>query len=179
VLMPRDQQVIDFVDKFNVASASQLKRLFYPSTTIANRHLTALCNAKYLKRERGNINLQYTYYMRKNNQFLHTLCVTEFYCRLIEEGFEIDEFTPEYIIGNVRADAYVKAGYGEYTHHFFIEVHRNNNPFDWQKYLGIVNKFKVFPKIIVITDKKITIPNNNLKFIQIKENCKDIQQIKE
>lgn len=114
--------------------------------------------------------------MRKNNQFIHSLLVTEFYVRLIEEGFEIDEFTPEYVIGNVRADAFVKAGYGDFTHYFFVEVHISNNPFNWEKYLGIVDKFKVFPKIVIVSDKKIDIPKTNLKFIQLKTDLKEVRK---
>lgn len=178
--MERDQRVLDFIDKFNCASTKQIQRLkFYPSVTVTNRRLTELTNLKMLKRERANINYQYVYYARKNNQFAHSLIVTEFYCRLLEEGFEIDEFQPEYVIGNIRADAFVKAGYGDYTHYYFVEVHRSNNPFDWQKYLTIVNQFRVFPKIIVITDKKVEIPDNSLKFIQLKTDCKDIKIIRE
>lgn len=178
MLTERNQRVLDFIDKFNCATSSQILRLFYPSQTIANRNLTKMFKSKEIKRERNNINLQYMYYARKNNQFTHSLILTEFYCRLIEEGFEIDEFLPEYAIGNVRADAYIKCGYGDYTHYFFVEVHRSNNPFDWQKYLGIVNQYRVFPKIVVITDKQLNIPPTNLKFIQIKTDCKDINAIK-
>lgn len=176
--MARDQQVLNFIDKFNCALTSQIQRLkFYPSKTVTNRRLAELTRLKLLKRERANINMQYVYYARKNNQFAHSLIVTELYCRMIEEGFEIDEYIPEYVIGNVRADAYIKVGYGEYTHYFFLEVHRSNNPFNWQKYLGIVNQYKVFPKIIIASDKKIEIPQSNLKFIQIRTKCEDIMSI--
>jgi DNA-binding Lrp family transcriptional regulator len=178
VITKRDQEVLDFIDKFNVAYSSQIQRLFYPSQCVANRRLKEMVELKQVKRERANINYQYVYYAKKNNLFAHNLIVTEFYCRLIEEGFEIDEFLPAHMIHGIIPDAYVKAGYGDYTHHFFVEVHRSNNPFDWQKYLGIVNQFKVFPKIIVITDKKFAIPQNNLKFIFLKTDCKDIDAIK-
>jgi hypothetical protein len=184
--MPTEQRVLDFLDTFNCATTSQLTKLFYNDVAIpqnkARRRLKILYDDKHVKRERNSINMEYVYYLRKNNQFTHSLILTEFYVRLHELA-EIDKFEVEQPYGHIRPDGMCICGYKGFTHYFFIEVHISNNKFNQDKYIAYYGSrewkqyFDLFPKIIIISDKKINLQPTNLKFIQIQQNCDNIKNI--
>jgi hypothetical protein len=150
---------------------------------ICRRRMYRMYVAKQVKRERSHLNTEYIYYMNKNNQFNHSLILTEFYVRLHEKGVEIDSFQVEQPYGNIRPDGMCICGYKGFTHYFFIEVHISNNKFNQEKYISYYGSlewkkhFDVFPKVIIISDKKINLQPTNLKFIQIQTNFEDINKI--
>jgi hypothetical protein len=167
----------------NCATTSQIYRLFYTphkqGKLICRKDMTKLYKSKLVKRERSHLNTEYVYYMNKNNQFNHSLILTEFYVRLHELA-EIDKFEVEQPYGNIRPDGMCICGYRGFTHYFFIEVHISNNKFNQDKYISYYGSlewkkyFDVFPKVIVISDKKIDLKPTNLKFIQIPTNCENM-----
>lgn len=185
MITPTDQQVLDFLEVFNCATTSQLTKLFYNTKYPYNksrRRLKILYDDKHIKRERNSINMEYVYYLKKNNQFTHSLILTEFYVRLHELA-EIDKFEVEQPYGHIRPDGMCICGYRGFTHYFFVEIHRSNNKFNQDKYISYYGSlewkkyFDVFPKIIIISDKKISLQPTNLKFIQIPTNCDNIKNI--
>jgi hypothetical protein len=186
VITETEQKVLDFLEMFNCATTTQLTKLFYMTTVFpynkSRRRLKILYDDKYVKRVRNSINMEYVYYLKKNNQFNHSLILTEFYVQL-HELVEIDKFEVEQPYGNIRPDGMAICGYKGFTHYFFIEVHISNNRFNQDKYINYYGSrewkqyFDVFPKIIIISDKKVDLKPTNLKFIQIKQNCEDILNI--
>jgi len=185
VITPTEQKVLDFLETFNCATTSQITKLFYNTKYPYNksrRRLKILYDDKHVKRVRNSINMEYVYYLRKNNQFNHSLILTEFYVRL-QELTEIDKFEVEQPYGNIRPDAMAICGYRGFTHYFFVEVHISNNKFNQDKYISYYGSlewkkyFDVFPKVIIVSDKKVDLRSTNLKFIQIQTNCEDIKNI--
>ena len=186
MITPTEQRLLDFLDTFNCATTSQITKLFYMTTKYpynkSRRRLKTLHDDKHVKRDRNDINMEYVYYLRKNNQFKHSLILTEFYVKLHELA-EIDKFEVEQPYGNIRPDGMAIVGYKGFTHYFFIEVHISNNKFNQDKYISYYGSrewkqyFDVFPKIIIISDKQVKINPTNLKFIQIQTNCEDIFKI--
>jgi hypothetical protein len=185
VIMPTEQRVLEFLEVFKCATTSQLTKLFYNTKYPLNksrRRLKILYDDKHVKRERNSINMEYVYYLRKNNQFTHSLILTEFYVRLHELA-EIDKFEVEQPYGHIRPDGMCICGYKGFTHYFFIEVHISNNKFNQDKYIAYYGSrewkqyFNIFPKVLIISDKRVEIKTSPLKFIQIKQNCEDINKI--
>jgi hypothetical protein len=186
VIMETEQKVLDFLEVFKCATTSQLTKLFYMTTKYpynkSRRRLKILYDDKHIKRERNSINMEYVYFPKKNNQFNHSLILTEFYVQL-QELAEIDKFEVEQPYGKIRPDGMCICGYKGFTHYFFIEVHISNNKFNQDKYISYYGSrewkqyFDVFPKVIIISDKKVELQQSPLKFIQIKQNCEDIKNI--
>jgi hypothetical protein len=170
----------------NCATTSQIYRMFYTphkqGKLICRRDMTKLHKSKKVKRERSDLNTEYVYYVNKNNQFNHSLILTEFYVQLHKLA-EIDKFEVEQPYGHIRPDGMCICGYKGFTHYFFIEVHISNNKFNQDKYIAYYGShewkqyFDVFPKVVIISDKKINLQPTNLKFIQIPTNCDDIKNI--
>jgi hypothetical protein len=184
VITERDQKVLDMLELLNVAKISQIYRMFYKDhmqgKLICRRRMYTLSTKdKVVKREHDHLNTEYVYYMNKNNQFNHSLILTEFYVRLHELA-EIDKFEVEQPYGNIRPDGMCICGYKGFTHYFFIEVHISNNKFNQDKYISYYGSlewkkyFDVFPKVVVISDKNIELKPTNLKFIQIPTNCENM-----
>lgn len=171
------------IELLNVAKVSQIYRMFYKDLKqgelICRRRMKRLYDDKLVKRERSHLNTEYVYYMNKNNQFNHSLILTEFYVRLHELA-EIDKFEKEQPYGNIRPDGMCICGYRGYTHYFFIEVHISNNRFNQDKYISYYGSlewktyFDVFPKILILSDKKLDLKPTNLKFIQMPTNCENM-----
>lgn len=186
MITPTDQKVLDFLEVFNCATTSQLTKLFYNTVKYpynkSRQRLKILHDDKYVKRDRNDINMEYVYYLRKNNQFRHSLILTEFYIQL-QELAEIDSFEIEQPYGNIRPDGMCICGYRGFTHYFFIEAHISNNKFNQDKYISYYGSlewekyFDVFPKVVIISDKKVDLKPTNLKFTQIQTSCEDILNI--
>jgi hypothetical protein len=188
VITERDQKVLDMIDLLKVAKLSQIYRMFYKNhkqgELICRRRMFTLYDKdKVVKREHAHLNTEYVYYLTKNNQFNHSLILTEFYVQLHELGAEIDKFEVEQPYGNIRPDGMAIVGYKGFTHYFFIEVHISNNKFNQEKYISYYGSlewkkyFNVFPKVAILSDKNIDLKPTNLKFIQIQTSCEDILKI--
>lgn len=188
ILTERDNKVLDLIAYFRYASLSQIVRAYYnghkQSYNLARRRLTKLVDAGYMKRERSNINAEYVYYMKKNNQMNHSLILTEFYIKLLETDAEVDAFFVEKPYGSMRPDAMVIAGWEDLTHYFFVEVHISNNPFNQQKYIDYYKSrewkryFPLYPKIIILSDRRIDLQQPcELNIIQIDTKCLTLSEI--
>ena len=174
MIMKRDKEALDFIDKFKIATTDTLAELFYPSIQIAQRRLKILTDDKHIKRERDHFTMQYHYYQKKTTQSRHSILLTDFY-RELNKIADIEFFDKEFSIGNMRSDGLVVYKKNNTNYVAFIEVQIANTPIDIDKYeklyrSGTYKSYfnNVFPLIIVITNKSI--PKTKLKVIKVNEN---------
>jgi hypothetical protein len=170
-LMKRDQEVIGLLEKFRVANTTQLRELYFKKVSIqyCRRRLMQLVENKHLRRCRSHIDMEYCYYLEKQPaQLDHKLYLLDLWLTC-QKLYKIIQFEIEYTCGNLRADGfmiYEKAGvkYG-----YFIEIHLSNS-FDQNKYETLYTSrewekhFKSFPKVLIVTDKKVSFKPTNLRY---------------
>jgi hypothetical protein len=168
MLTNRDYEIVDFINKFKVANSFQIQKVFNMSQTVANRRLRQIVKNKEIDRMRDYCSMNYLYYTEKPTK--HKLIATEFYSRLV--NVDIIKFEREYVVGNIRSDIYCECKYNDYMYFMFVEIQLSNIEPDIKKYEDYYysgdwkEKFKVFPRIIVISDRIFKI-NSELKIIQI------------
>lgn len=160
----RDLQVVEFLEKFHIATTSTIETLFYPSNRVARNRLNALVDAKMVKRDRAGISCEYEYYIRRPAQYRHSLLLTDLY-REMHRRTELYKFIKEPKIGDIRPDAlagYKANGVAEVA---FVEIEISHKGLDIEKYerlyySGEYRKYFVdFPKLIVVSDRKV--PKSN------------------
>ncbi|NBI05749.1 hypothetical protein [Senegalia massiliensis] len=178
MITDRDKKVIEFIEKFNVATTNIIADLFYPSLRVAQNRLKRLYADKVLKRDREHFTNQYYYYIKKPKQIRHNLLLVEFY-KEVNKLIDIEVFKKEFEIEDIRPDGLMIYKYKNKKYIAFIEVQISNTPVDIHKYrkLCLTEKYKkyfpVFPKLIFITNKSI----KNIKefeVIKIKEDSENI-----
>jgi len=206
MLTKRDYQISDWLAKLKAAQTNHVAEYFwepnkkYPNIQ-ARRRLNKIYANRYrdsripnIKKDRIHINMQYTYYTCNKKQIEHQLQLTNFMVELkkiLKYDIPSHWWNTEYSIEDIKADMILRI----YTeHYFFIESHNKSDKFDFQKYdklylrkrydkfykdlLGYVPKEKKFPKVIIITDKKLNFPMyTEVKFIQLKSDCSNIRDI--
>jgi hypothetical protein len=157
MITQRDIQVVDFLETYKAATSSTLIQLFYPSVSVGCRRLTALTTAGAVKRERGNVSIQYIYYIKRPAQLRHCVALTTFYAGFCKQ-YKVVHFKKEPTIGNIRPDAMIGYIDNDVEAVAFVEVELSNKGIDIAKYkafeqLGCKKYFDTMPKIIVVTDK--------------------------
>ena len=166
MLTKRDNAIIRFVEDFGAASRSQIERLFFTGQKyqriIANRRLREIVNqTDYVKRSKEPYTGQYIYHLAGLKQLQHRLLRTEFYLRLKEQGGLIKTFACEYAVDGLRADAYCVYEIGGKRYYFALEVQNEQNRPNIGKYIALhdseVWPWKVFPRVVIITDRKIEV----------------------
>lgn len=179
MITKRDKKVIDFLEQFKIANTSTIHELFYPSLRVAQNRLKTLTDHKAIKRTRNHINMEYLYYIKKPRQIKHRLLLTDFH-RELNKMVKIIDFQNEFIIEHLRADGFVAYKYNNKGYIAFIEVEISNKSLDINKYKKLFKEgkyklyFPVFPKLIVITNKKIS-EIKEFEVIQIKEDFSNFQ----
>lgn len=203
MLVDRDYKIATWIDKLKAAQTDHVAKYFwsnkkYPHVQARKRlnmiyQSRNIANLPYIKRDRVHINMQYTYYTCAKKQIEHQLQLANFVVKLKEIKGDIP-FTwwqTEYNIEGIQADMILRIGR---EHYFFIESHHKSSKFDFEKYdrlymtsrydkyykdlLGFVPDNYKFPKVIIITDKKLKYPRyTEVKFTQIKSDCSDIRKI--
>lgn len=164
----RDEQIIDCVKTFGVMYADQIARVFMKgkkeALRIAQRRLKAIIEANELKVGRDKYSNKYIYFDKTpNSQLKHKLLIAECYAQLHTIDGNLVEFIPEYSIDNIRADAFFIFESRENRYYNFLEVQISNTPVDIAKYERLCTKgfpWPVFPRIIVVSNKKITVNTN-------------------
>jgi hypothetical protein len=154
----RTQEIIDLIDKFGAADASQIQRLFFPYSNgivPCRAKLRALVKEGTLKRKRNDINSKFVYWTKKEPaQIIHALLVLECYIASVQKYGSVDCQLTELNMG-VRPDALLKPRTGKQK---FVEVHLSNNGLNLEKYLPVVRKWTgTFPDILVVTNKKVNV----------------------
>lgn len=176
----KDKEVLQFIEKFKVATTSTISELYYHNLKWTQRRLKKLYDNKYLKRERDHFTSEYYYYIRKTRQLRHDLLLTNFY-REMNKIVDIELFEKEFTIENMRADGLIAYRHKNKGYIAFVEVQIANIPLDVEKYESLYKSgkykkyFPVFPLIYAITDKKI--PNTTLKVIRINEDMSNLREV--
>lgn len=181
IITDRDKAVLDFLNKFKIATTSTIAELFYPSLRYAQDRLLKLYKAKFIKRSRNNFTQEYYYYIKqKPKQLRHHLLLTDFY-REMHKIADIEIFEKEVYMEGVHPDGVIAYKYKNKGYIACIEIYISHNPLNLKKYEKFYysNKYKkyfpVFPLIFVITDRKI--PQTKLKVIQINENMSNLKEV--
>lgn len=186
MIMPRDKEILDFIDLLGAASLTQIKRVFMNENKqgkiIARRRLKRLYDLKLIKRDRSFINSEYIYY-KKNTLLEHKLALTEFYTTLQSLPGKILKFDPEKTLDDIRPDAVCDYLYKGNVYQLFIEAHLATIPFNQQKYEDFYESgkyrqwYKVFPRVIIISDRRIEFKSSKIRYIQISLDCKNIEKV--
>jgi hypothetical protein len=186
-MLELDKKILSFIDKFHAADTKQIQRVFYKSQKqgrfLCERKLRKLYERKLIKRHRIVLNEPYIYYYTKSKQMTHHLIVTELYCNLSDCEGKIINFEVEKVIEDIRPDAICQFELNGDIYQYCFEVHISNNNFDQIKYerfykSGTWKKyFKIFPAIVIISDRKINIKDTKLIFIQIGTELEDIDKM--
>lgn len=183
----RDEQILQLIEKVNTLSISQIYNIFFKDLSqgeaIARRRMLKLYKAGNVNRLRSDMNSEYIYYIKKNNQFQHSLLIAEFYSRLTNLGGEILDFEVQKKYGSVIPDAYIKYAAGGKAHLIFAEIQISNVPMDQEKYETYLatkeykNYFPIFPKVAIITDKKVSLSNSKINYYVFNINMENIKNI--
>lgn len=180
IVTERDKKVLNFIEKFNVATTDTIQELFYPSIRVAQHRLKLMYDNKLLKRERDHFTAQYIYYIRKPKQLRHDLLLTDFY-REMNRLTDIELFEKEFTIDNVRPDGLIAYRYKGKSYIACIEVQIANIALDVEKYEKLFKSgkykkyFPVFPLVYAITNKKI--PYTELKIIRVNEDMSNLKEV--
>lgn len=174
MITKRDQDILNFIEEFHIATSSQIQKLFFKNTSYrySRKRLQYLFNQGFIKRTRSTINNDYAYYIGKKQSLLqqvhHDLIRAELYVALINT-YEILEWNNEMVIENIRPDALTYIRNHGIVFPVFIEVHLSNR-FDFDKYKDFIRDndlravFGITPRVIICTDRQVTIPNIGIKF---------------
>lgn len=167
MLTSRDYEVIDFVRRFKVASASSICTLYFPSQRVGRNRLRTMTDAGVLKRCRESVNNEYIYFIKRPKQLLHSLVVTQFYAQLRKEC-EVIKFNIEPVYGDIRPDAAFVYKHNGIKAVGLLEVELSNKGFDWHKYerflAGQYRQFMTAPPDIFVAAAK---PVPNVKYVSL------------
>jgi hypothetical protein len=186
LITQRDQQIIDLIELTGAVKTSHIQRLFMKNKSqgkvIAERRLKSLYSLGMVHRTRAFINTEYIYY-KKKTLLEHKLALTELYIALLDLPGEILKFEVEKQIGDIRPDALCDYLYQNNVYQFFIEIHLAKAPFNQQKYEDFYSSgkyreiYKVFPRVIIVSDRQVDIKASKIRYIKIPLNCSGIYRI--
>ena len=184
MITKRDQDIINFLDDFHIATSEQIHKLFFPGIAVRSRNarLKYLLDTGFIKMTRSTIDNSYAYYVgKKPYQIHHDLIRTELYTHL-KGKYNVLEWHNEYTIGNIRSDAYCYIRHNGIPYPVFVEIHLHNK-FNFDKYkilcdtMDLKAVFSIVPRVIICTDRSITIPNMPIKFKVVDIEMKDLDSI--
>jgi hypothetical protein len=188
MIVKRDQDIINFLDEFHAANTSQIHRLFFKESSMRYccQRLEYLNKTELVKRARSTISSGYAYYIDKGQkrifqQVHHDLIRTELYIN-IKLKYEVLEWNNEYTIAGIRPDALAYVRNNGIVFPVMIEVHLSNK-FDFDKYKEFAkNDLKAMfgsplPRVIICTDRSVTVQNVGVLFKIIDLNMKGLDSI--
>lgn len=169
----RDQDVFNFLEKFHTVTSNQLHELFFKNTSYrySRKRLQYLFEQGFIKRIRSTIDNSFAYYLEKKSllqQIHHDLIRAEVYVN-INRLYNILEWTNETTIDHIRPEAVTYIDNHGIVFPVFLEVHLSNQ-FDFDKYKSFVKNndlkamFGIMPRVIICTDRQVTVPNMGIRF---------------
>lgn len=205
-LQDRDYDIAKWIDKLKAAQTDHVAEYFWNDskkykTIQARRRLNAIytnrnnsINIPRLKKHRIHINAQNTYYTCSKKKIEHQLQLTNFMVKLrkiLNREIPNHWWQTEYKAMGIQADMILRI---EMEHFFFIESHNKQDKFDYEKYdrlylkgiydkyykdlVGYLPKDYEFPKIIILSNKKIKIPRyTDVKFIKMDDKFSNIRDM--
>ena len=171
MITKRDQDILNFIQEFHVATTNQIHKLFFAPSNYryCTQRLKFLTDSSHIKKTRSTIDNCNAYYIdRKPAQVHHDLIRTELYTNM-KQRYKILEWHNEMTVGNIRPDAFAYINDYGIVFPVFIEIHLNNK-FDFDKYMEFVKNndlrsmFGIIPRVIICTDRQVTIPNIGIRF---------------
>ncbi len=184
IITKRDQNIINFLEDFHVATSHQIHDIFFNNTSYryTRMRLQYLFEQKHIKRIKNTISNGYAYYIdKKPLQIHHNLLRTELYVN-INKLYNIVDWQNEIPIGNIRPDAFAYIEDNSIIFPVFIEVHLNNK-FDFEKYKKLKQEFdfkllfKFTPRVIICTDQELNIPKIGYIFRIVNTDMSGINKI--
>lgn len=182
ILTDRDKEIIQFLKDFKVATTTTISEIYFNSSVRpCQRRLKYLSEHGYIKSYQETVITEKIHYIRKKPVNLkHALILSEFIAKLKLNNIEVIKYKVPYKLDNVIADAFIAIRVNNKNNIYFVEV-ENTKKFDLDKYEKLYYSrmwkeiFPVFPNIIVITDKKVTI-NNKFNIIEIKLDLSNLKE---
>jgi hypothetical protein len=172
LITKRDQDIINFIEYFHIATTKQIYRLFFKDVDKRNcsQRLSELLKWKYIKQTVSTIDNCNAYYIsQRPSQLHHDLIRTELYSH-IKNKYNLIQWENEKTIDNIRPDALCFINDHDIIFPLFIEVHLSNK-FNFNKYLYLTKNndlkavFGLMPKVLLITDRQVTVPKGiGIKF---------------
>jgi hypothetical protein len=150
-----------------------------------------------LKRFRSSILAQYFYYIHKRPDSVeHYKMIADFYIALLGIPGTIESFEVQKKIGDCVPDGTIAFSQttGDIDRitgkakvkitRLFLECHRSNNPLNQEKYQKLYDSgvwrqygWGVFPRIVYMTGKKVTLKNTRLLTYVVDETLSNIREI--
>jgi hypothetical protein len=170
VIMQRDRRVLRFIEDFGCCDTGRLHKLFFTDVTMrrCQQRLAQLAKNKRIERRRDFIGQNYLYYMTKPKQIDHMLKRVDVYLALTQM-VTLNEFIPEFTLGDLRADAYFEVWKNNRIYPYFLEVQRNTQ-FDQSKYECYFHsaewqeKWNRFPTVIILSGYNIKLKPSEIKY---------------
>lgn len=173
MISSKDRDIYNFLDLFNVATTSQLYRMFYRGKTLrrCQDRLTALSKSGYINRVRNFLTGEYLYYVKsqKPEQMEHCYFRTELFLKM-RERYTIKFYDTECLgMVGVRPDMYMEVQLRNALYLFFVEIHLHNK-FNQDKYENYYKsgqwkeRTKIFPRILIVAHNKPTLKPSSLNY---------------
>ena len=183
MITDRDNEMIEWLCEFRIATSSQINQLFYKNMSICNKRLLKLHKDKIIGRSKDPYSKQYFYYIKKPKSILqlkHYYIRNEFYIKLVEIGCLIKKSRVECKMGSIIPDLYVELIFNEVEYKFFVEVERSEQKINVKKYNKFfIDDFEEYIEeeipVIYVTHKNI--PNCNYKTFKVNEDISDLHKI--
>jgi len=170
MISQNDQNVLNFLEDFHIATSGQVCRLFFPGKyRYCMKRLKALREEGFIRRVHSTIDNSYAYYVgKKPVQVHHDLIRAELFAS-INEHYKIITWDNEEPVKHIRPDAVALILDRGITFPVFVEIHLNNH-FDFDKYKELVRTadlrsiFGTNPRILICTDREVKLPVSAIKF---------------
>lgn len=171
MITKRDQDIYNYLEDFHIATSKQLHRLFFSNTSerYSRKRLQYLTETGFIKQTKSTIDNCFAYYIKKPVQIHHDLIRSELFVSM-NEKYKILSWHNEMTVENIRPDAMAFIDDHGIEFPVFIEVHLSNK-FDFDKYENLIKKtdlralFGIMPRVVICTDRHVTVPKINLKFV--------------
>lgn len=176
VITERDQSIKSFLEEVSVADTKTIHTLFFTNTSLRNaqKRLHELTSIRFIKVYRENVISQNIYYSKnKCKNIAHKIVFSQLLAKLKRQNIEVLKYRTPFIIDNVIADGLIVIKVNNQVKIYFVEIERTKK-LNISKYEELyysrkyLEKFPVFPNILVITDKKQDTDHNVLNIVTCK-----------
>lgn len=184
MITKRDQDIINLLEDFHIATTNQIHRLYFQTISyryVAKR-LEYLYSQNYIKRTKSTIDNCFAYYLdKKPTQIHHDLIRSELYSH-IKNKYNVLEWGNETTIENIRPDALCYINDNGIVFPILVEIHLSNK-FNFDKYINLAQNndlkliFGIMPRVLICTDRGITIPNARIKFKVVNVDMKGLDTL--
>jgi hypothetical protein len=184
----RDMKAVEFVEAFGAAALSHVARAVFGSgkgaLDVARHRMKVLTDERLVKRYRTDMNAEYVYYAgaKAPHRQDHHLQLAALYTSILGLTGAVETWQREPLWGGLRPDAYCVYR-GKKRIHFAVEIERNTNPFNQQKYESFLASgdyrklFPSFPWVLIVSAKPIKIATSNIRYIVIPPSLDGIENI--